>query len=399
MGNDEDLNHEELARISEDGRNHVVKRIDFQEADRITQKVIIRRGMSHETKIAIYRDKIMSLARETIPSEYFDKLDRNSSELLLKYNDNTELAMYSDFLQYMKFCKEMGVCPIPFGDINVDLYLSNMMAKGNKRSAIDRHIASLVKWADILQIDDPRRSFKVKTRILEIRKKVKKKRRQAQALRVEHLVKALEIFNPEIPRDCQDITLLFVGFETLCRQSELVRFDWPEFTLEPDGTGIMDLESSKTDQDGVGENLFVSKTTASLLLGWKAISNPGNVASPIFRGIYSSGEMGDRLSTRGVQRCFKRIAERLGLEPSIFSGHSTRVGAAQEMVERNIDSAKIMLSGRWKTMQMLTQYSKRIRARKGGIADLTTQLGWNSETPIEVRPVKAPNLATWLITL
>lgn len=381
MGIDEDVDNEELARKSEAGRNHVIKRLDFQEASRIPQKAIIKRGMGHETKIAIYRDKIMSLARETIPNELFEKLDRNSSELLFKYNDNTELAMYSDFLQYMRFCNEIGVSPIPFGDINVDLYLSNMMAKGNKRSAIDRHIASLVKWADVLEIDDPRRSFKVKTRILEIRKKVKKNRRQAQGLRVEHLEKALEIFNPDVPRDCQDITLLFVGFETLCRQSELVQFDWTEFNLEPDGIGIMELGSSKTDQDGEGEELFVSKATASLLLGWKAISNPNDAATPIFRGIYSSGAMGDRLSTRGVQRCFKRIAERLGLEPSVFSGHSTRVGAAQEMVERNIDSAKIMLSGRWKTMQMLTQYSRKIRARKGGIADLTTQLGWNKDSP------------------
>lgn len=89
--------------------------------------------------------------------------------------------------------------------------------------------------------------------------------------------------------------------------------------------------------------------------------------------------MGDRLSTRGVQRYFKRIAKRLALEPSIFSGHSTRVGAAQEMVEANIDFAKIMLSGRWKTTRMLILYTRKLNAKKGGMAELTQQLEWHKE--------------------
>jgi hypothetical protein len=37
-----------------------------------------------------------------------------------------------------------------------------------------------------------------------------------------------------------------------------------------------------------------------------------------------------------------------------------------------------MLSGRWKSMAMLVRYGKKINAKRSGIADLTTQLGWNS---------------------
>jgi integrase/recombinase XerD len=381
------MNNENFKEIREAkiaGAIGVFKRSDFKPASEASEFKVIKKAMSHENKIAMYRDRVMSLVSGKIEEALFDKLDRNSNILFNTYADNTEIAMYSDFVKYLEFCNSVGQSALPFRDFNVDLYLSNMMAKGNKRSAIDRHIASLVKWADILEIDDPRRSFKVKARINEIRKKVKKNKRQAEGLRIEHLMKALEMFNPEVPRDCQDITLLFVGFETLCRQSELVSFDWPEFKLQSDGTGILELCFSKTDQDGDGAKLFLSKNTSNLLLGWQLVSNSKGVASPIFRGIYSNGCMGGRLSTRGVQRCFKRIATRLNLEPSVFSGHSTRVGAAQEMVERNIDSAKIMLSGRWVTMHMLTQYSKNIRATRSGIADLTTQLGWNSDKSFSV---------------
>jgi len=69
--------------------------------------------------------------------------------------------------------------------------------------------------------------------------------------------------------------------------------------------------------------------------------------------------------------------ERLGLSPHVFSGHSTRIGAAQEMAERNIEAYKIMLSGRWKDMRMVTRYTKKLNAKRSGTADLTRSLGWD----------------------
>ena len=271
----------------------------------------------------------------------------------------------------------MNLVRTSYRDRTVDAYLSSLMAAGRKRGTIDRHVASLAYWATLLELDDPRHSFIVKIRLEKIRRQLPTRTRQAEGLRAEHLEKALTLFNPEVPRDCQDITLLFVGFETLCRQSELVAFDWGHLDKQADKSSLLDLTKSKTDQDGEGEWIYLSATTTELLLGWQAVSNPDNKMGPIFRGIYSDGKMGGRLSTRGVQRCYKRIAKRLGLSPAVFSGHSTRVGAAQEMMERNIDSARIMLSGRWKTMAMLTRYSKKIRASRSGMADLTQQLHWD----------------------
>jgi site-specific recombinase XerD len=361
------------------GEEGVKARTDYQVSEKLTERLINKSHVTHEVKIARYRDRTMSLlVKSNIAKDIFDLFDRRSAELLDKIPDNSEVALYSDFIKYLEYCQKIEVDALPFKAHGVDAYLSHLMAQGRKRSTIDRHIASIVKWANILELDDPRKSFKVKTRLLEIRKKVSSRTRQAEGLRVTHLERAITEFDPEVPRDCQDITLLFVGFETLCRQSELVSFDWADFELQEDGTGFLHLARSKTDQDSEGEYLYLSVNTCNLVLGWKAVSNPNNKAGAIFRGIYSDASMGDRLSARGVQRCFKRIALRLGLQPAIFSGHSTRVGSAQEMIERNIDSSKVMLSGRWKSMAMLVRYGKKINAKRSGIADLTTQLGWNS---------------------
>lgn len=42
------------------------------------------------------------------------------------------------------------------------------------------------------------------------------------------------------------------------------------------------------------------------------------------------------------------------------------------------DFSKVMLSGCWKSVAMLVKYGRKIQAKRSGIADFTTQLGWNT---------------------
>lgn len=338
------------------------------------QTVKLKKKKEHDLKIGQYRDRLLALAKGRMTSDMFIRLEAHSRQIVDKLPDNSEIALYSDFVQFMEFCSRHEETALPFLDYVIDRYLSYMMAEGKTRTTIDRHLASLAKWARFLELDDPRGSFKVQMRVLELRKKATTRTKQAEGIRAQHLNAALDILNPLIPRDCQDITLLFVGWETMCRRSELVEFTWGDFELQTDGSGLIYLEGSKTDQDRKGDYLYLSPYTTNILLGWRTRSKPKSSTVAIFRGIFSNGKIGTELSTKGVERCYQRIAERLGLPKEIFSGHSVRVGSAQEMIERDIDSAKIMLSGRWKSMSMLTRYAKKINAKKGGMADLTKLL-------------------------
>ena len=53
-----------------------------------------------------------------------------------------------------------------------------------------------------------------------------------------------------------------------------------------------------------------------------------------------------------------------------ISGHSTRVGAAQDMVAEGIGIAAIQHAGRWKTSAMVNRYGERLLARRSGAAQL-----------------------------
>jgi integrase/recombinase XerD len=55
----------------------------------------------------------------------------------------------------------------------------------------------------------------------------------------------------------------------------------------------------------------------------------------------------------------KNAAKREGLVPSVvdeFSGHSMRVGAAQDLLKMGFDTAAIMRAGGWKSATTLSRY-------------------------------------------
>jgi hypothetical protein len=51
-----------------------------------------------------------------------------------------------------------------------------------------------------------------------------------------------------------------------------------------------------------------------------------------------------------------------------ISGHSTRVGAAQELLGEGSSIAELMLAGGWKSEVMPVQYGSKIASEKGAMA-------------------------------
>lgn len=72
-------------------------------------------------------------------------------------------------------------------------------------------------------------------------------------------------------------------------------------------------------------------------------------------------------------RILKAMARRAGLPAKVveeLSGHSARVGAAQDMVASGIEMPAILQAGRWKTTAMVNRYGERLLASRSGAAQL-----------------------------
>lgn len=74
-----------------------------------------------------------------------------------------------------------------------------------------------------------------------------------------------------------------------------------------------------------------------------------------------------------VSRILKRLAQQAGLEPSTISGHSVRVGMAQDLVANGADLPAVMQAGRWATPAMPARYAERLLARRGAVARMQGQ--------------------------
>lgn len=91
----------------------------------------------------------------------------------------------------------------------------------------------------------------------------------------------------------------------------------------------------------------------------------------VLRRLIVRGRIGPRLQVDAIAQTFKRVAEFVGMteeEIRQVSGHSIRVGAAQDMVAFNIDLASVMRAGRWKTTVMPMRYEEKVQAGRGGMA-------------------------------
>ena len=136
------------------------------------------------------------------------------------------------------------------------------------------------------------------------------------------------------------------------------------------------MRRSKTDQEGEGETVWVAPDSLALVRVW--LERAGITDGPLFRSVAKGGKAGGPLPPGQVPRIFKAMARAAELPASAvdgLSGHSTRVGAAQDMIGAGIGLPSILQAGRWKSTAMVSRYGARLQASQSGAAQLARLQG------------------------
>ena len=196
-------------------------------------------------------------------------------------------------------------------------------------------------------------------------------RRQAQATGLTGALRSrlLEAAG-DTPIDARNRALLAVAYDTLLRRGELVALEVSDIVEEIDGAATVLVRRSKADPEGRGATVYLARDSVAMVRAWLARSGVGE--GRLFRSL-NRGVVGDALDASQVPRIFKAMAERAGLPTDVvgrISGHSTRVGAAQDMVAGGIGMPAILHAGRWKSTAMVNRYGERLLARRSGAAQL-----------------------------
>lgn len=290
----------------------------------------------------------------------------------------TVKAVRSDWTQYLAWCEASRATPLPASVDQLETFLSAAIDKGPKRATVDRYLytVGLVHVAAGLPSPskDPDWPVKWKKLIRRLKTSGGHARKQAGELDMAGIEIILATLG-DSPRDLRDAALLSMASDTLCRESELVaiRIEHLHHNRRRN-TWSLHVPFSKTNQDGAAPDYrFVSLETIARVRAWQAaalISEGFLFRSTAGRPRGKPGIV-DALLPQEVARIFRRRARAAGLDNAVaISGHSARIGSANDLAENGATGTQIQQAGGWKTDRMVTYYTRRSAAGANAMATM-----------------------------
>ena len=285
------------------------------------------------------------------------------------YSPNTIRCYRYDFTVFEDWCRKEGRSALPATPETVALFVL-VRGEADASATVRRRLAAISRIHCMLKYGCPIHTEEVN---IAMRTVIRQKGRwQAQALGLTAALKQ-QLINacPDSLRGLRDRALLAVGYDSLCRRSELVQLQIENLSISSDRSGSILVHQSKSIQYGEVRLAYLSVETMDHLQNWLRAS--ALVSGSIFRGIRGSTVLRDTLHPYSVARVLKDCAEAADLDHSVvegLSGHSMRVGATQDMVAAGIDIAAIMHAGGWKSPDMVMRYAEHMNIRHSGMAKL-----------------------------
>ena len=296
-------------------------------------------------------------------------LERHAALARGAFAPNTTRALRSDILIFSSWCRQAGLVPMPSTPETVAAFID---AVGEKKApaTVRRTVSSIASFHRAAGMPNPVTDLAVTLALKRLHRA--KGRAQAQAAPLGRtLVERMLAATPPSTIGLRNRALLAVAYDTLARRAELVALRVEDLEVAADGSATILIRRSKGDQEGRGDVCYLAPDTLRTLRAW--LVGAALTAGPMFRAVAKGGRVTAALSPASVAALFKAMAAAAGVpveEAARISGHSSRVGAAQDMARHGLELPSIMQAGRWKTATMVARYTARLDARRSGAAKL-----------------------------
>jgi integrase len=291
------------------------------------------------------------------------------------YSPNTLRAQKADGAIFQAFCESAGDPYLPADPKTIRAFIDDRVKAGKKPATIKRYVSTIARVHIAAGLLNPCSSEAVRLGLKKMGRETSARQDQAHPLGWKDIKEFIDSAGEGLRAD-RERAMLCVAYETLARRGELVALEVRDVEFWPNGTGQALIRRGKTDAEGRGRVAYLSRETVKWLKVW--LQNAEIPEGAVFRRLIGRAEIGGPLNPGSIAPIFKRVAQWIGM-PARFvtevSGHSTRVGAAQDLAELDIDLAAITQAGGWKSPRMPLQYAEKINAARSGMARAAAATG------------------------
>lgn len=300
------------------------------------------------------------------------------------FADNTVRALGADIRVFAAWCRANGQAILPASPATVAAFV-DAQAAVKAPATVERYRSSIAALHRAAGLPNPCADEAVRLAIRRMNRAKGKRQKQAEPLNRPSIDRMLATKTPgrrhrrvteahaPVPLIAlRNAALLAVAYDTLLRRSELVALLVEDLQGAEDGSGTIVVRRSKGDQEGEGAVKYLAPDTMAHVGAW--LTGAGLSQGPLFRPVSKGGRPGpSALEDQEVHRLFRVLAAAAGVTLARApSGHSTRVGAAQDMIAAGLELGEVMQAGSWKTVTMPARYAERLLARRGAARKLAT---------------------------
>jgi integrase len=277
---------------------------------------------------------------------------------------------------FMRFCAERHYMPLPAAPVVVREFLETSFLGDEPKSVatVERYLSTIAHAHTLADLPDPTKTARVKGAYRHFARDRPSSQPKA-ALRGAHIAHALEHLKTGNPAwDLRAKALLAVAYCTMARRAELVSLRVEDLSFNADaGDGVALIRNTKAGRE---ESRYLSAEAVRWLQAW--LDSAHIKEGAVFRRFTPRGTIGQTpLAPQEVARIIQRVGRILKAAPvhsdlswprENLAAHSTRIGAAHDLVASGIDLTSIMHSGGWNDPKMPRYYTRELAAHESGMA-------------------------------
>lgn len=275
---------------------------------------------------------------------------------------NTIRAYRSDWAAFEAFCRGREVAALPAVPATVAAYAADAASR-LRANTVERHLTAISQAHQLAGFENPVEDKLVRTVMAGIRRLKGTAQKGKEPLSPDLLRHMLRATGEDL-RGARDRALLLVGFAGAMRRSELVELRREDIRFTAEGLVVI-IARSKTDPDAEGQVIGIpygSHPTSCPVRALEAWVEASRIeAGYLFPAIGRwGGEAAAKpLCGHQVAKIIKALAQRAGLDPAIFSGHSLRSGLATAAAEGGASERAIMEQTRHRSLKQVRKYIRR----------------------------------------